>query len=155
MEIYSTSLTVLFVTKAGKQSKDYSCRGLKLSILLYTISVLYHQLDFTGNNLPPFYSYNSIGTIRLETDIIKYAKSVWTELQVEQLESEAPNWDEKRKKMIQVLQSDKKRFQQFEQNGTKLNLWSLIDREQVRYSILSHLFQVYPIYSSRLSRVQS
>jgi len=67
----------------------------------------------------------------LETDIIKYAKSIWAELQVNQLESEAPNWDEKRKKMIEVLQSNKKRFQQFEQNGTKLNLWSLIDREQV------------------------
>lgn len=68
----------------------------------------------------------------LETDIIRYAKSIWNDLQVGELESEAPNWDQKRLKIIDVLQSNKKRFQQYEKNGMALKLWGLVDPEQVR-----------------------
>lgn len=67
---------------------------------------------------------------RLETDIIKYAKNIWTQLQVSDLESEAPDWDAKREKIIDVLQSDKRRFHQFEKNGQRLKLWGLIEPEQ-------------------------
>ena len=77
---------------------------------------------------------------RLETDIIKYAKNIWTQLQVSDLESEAPDWDTKREKIIDVLQSDKRRFHQFEKNGQRLKLWGLIEPEQVLdFSSIFHL----------------
>ena len=52
-------------------------------------------------------------------------------MQVANLEHEAPDWDAKREKIVDVLQSDKKRFHQFEKNGQRLKLWGLIDPEQV------------------------
>ena len=73
----------------------------------------------------------------LETDIIRYAKNIWNDLQVGELESEAPNWDQKRLKIIDVLQSNKKRFQQYEKNGMALKLWGLVDPDQVRHHFRS------------------
>ena len=56
------------------------------------------------------------------------------------LESEAPDWDAKREKIIDVLQSDKRRFHQFEKNGQRLKLWGLIEPEQVLdFSSIFHL----------------
>ena len=78
--------------------------------------------------------YFTLFFFSLETDIIKYAKNIWTQLQVPaDLESEAPDWDSKREKIIEVLQSDKKRFHQFEKNGQRLKLWGLIDPDSVSF----------------------
>ena len=68
---------------------------------------------------------------RLETDIIRYAKVIWDDLQVEALDQEAPDWDRKREKIVDVLQSDRSRFQQYEKNGQFLKLWGLFDPDSV------------------------
>jgi len=77
---------------------------------------------------------NQFGTnnyFSLETDIIRYAKVIWGDLQVSKLDDEAPDWDRKREKIIDVLQSNKSRFQQYEKNGNFLKLWGLFDPDTV------------------------
>lgn len=89
------------------------------------------------------YNFKTILIIlfRLETDIIRYAKVIWDDLQVEKLNHEAPDWDKRREKIIDVLQSNKSRFQQYEKNGNFLKLWGLFDADTVNvYSTVNAFF---------------
>ena len=61
------------------------------------------------------------------------------------LDAQAPDWDKKREKIIDVLQSDTQRFQQYEKNGNRLKMWSLVTPDKVS-SFFLKIFLFWKFY---------
>ncbi|CBY10409.1 unnamed protein product [Oikopleura dioica] len=65
---------------------------------------------------------------RLDTDIMRYTKLCWDELQVDHLSREAPDWDKRKEKIVEAMTSSTEIFRQYKHaNGQLMKLWKLLD----------------------------
>jgi len=69
---------------------------------------------------------------RLDTDIMRYTKLCWDELQVDHLSREAPDWDKRKEKIVEAMTSSTEIFRQYKHaNGQLMKLWKLLDETTV------------------------
>ncbi|CAG5085905.1 Oidioi.mRNA.OKI2018_I69.PAR.g11044.t1.cds [Oikopleura dioica] len=65
---------------------------------------------------------------RLDTDIMRYTKLVWDDLQLVKLSKEAPDWERRKEKIVEAMTSSTEIFRQYKHaNGQLMKLWKLLD----------------------------